>query len=328
MSLLEGAGGQCLRSEHPNWALAKLPLASHLAYLQTTALEWVGLGREGEAAGVMTAPGRAQLPTSLATWAQSHVWPNTLATRPRPPLIYCRCPSRWLNPPHPFARYGLPSSESAIVFRSPSAGALHSVVENHVVNGKIIFPGVGYLEMAHAAMAMAHAATTTALCGVFFLQPLDIEALGLLLVECAVLDARFEVRSSVDVGAATVHCAGATASATAHQTVDIALLRERFRATDVVPLYDGFYVLGLQYGPGYRLLVQEWAGVSSALAQLRARSTHEGMRVHPADFDGALCASAAIVSNGGDGETRLPFAVDDALLRGAYDEQWGVRTAT
>ena len=32
------------------------------------------------------------------------------------------------------------------------------------------------------------------------------------------------------------------------------------RAADLVALYDGFSTVGLQYGPGYRTLVQAWSG--------------------------------------------------------------------
>ena len=72
-------------------------------------------------------------------------------------------------------------------------------------------------------------------------------------------------------------------------------------------------------------LVRAWGRSSAALARLRARSTHEGTQVHPADLDDALCTSGVVTSSGGDGETRLPFAVDDALLRGAPGELWAVR---
>ena len=71
--------------------------------------------------------------------------------------------------------------------------------------------------------------------------------------------------------------------------------------------------------------MQAWGGASDALSRLRARSTYEGTQVHPADLDDALCTSGVIASSGGDGETRLPFAVDDALLRGAPGELWAVR---
>ena len=93
----------------------------------------------------------------------------------------------------------------------------------------------------------------------------------------------------------------------------------------MIALYDGFDAVGLQYGPGYRTLVRVWGGTSGALAFLRARSTREGTQVHPADLDDALCTSGVVASRSGEGETRLPFAVDDALLHGATGELWAVR---
>ena len=93
---------------------------------------------------------------------------------------------------------------------------------------------------------------------------------------------------------------------------------------DVRALYDGFDAAGLQYGPGYRTLVQAWGGASNALARLRAPSTHEGTQVHPADLDDALCTSAVMGSTGEGGETRLPFAIDEAMLGGALGELWAV----
>ena len=125
---------------------------------------------------------------------------------------------------------------------------------------------------------------------------------------------------------ATVHCSGSVTTDNGWQGVDHASLRTLPRAADVAALYDGFDVAGLQYGPGYRTLIKAWGGASDALARLRARCTHEGTQVHPADLDDALCASAAMASSGG-GATRLPFAVDDALLEGVAGELWAVRVA-
>ena len=235
-------------------------------------------------------------------------------------LAYRRSALPWRDPPHPFAQCHLPSSDGGVAFRSPPAGVLHALAANHCLRGRVIFPGVGYLEMARAAAA-------TALHGVYFLQPLAVEASGLL-IECTVSAGRFEVRSGEADAletARTVHCSGALATANGWQRVDHASLRSPSRAFDVAALYDGFDAVGLQYGPGYRTLVQAWGGVSDALARLRARSTHEGAQVHPADLDDALCTSGVIAPSGGEGETRLPFAVDDALLRGAPGEPWAVR---
>ena len=210
-------------------------------------------------------------------------------------------------------------SDGCSVYRSPAAGALHKLVAQHIVNGRVVFPGAGYLEMARAAAAAA-------LHGIYFLQPLAVEAAGLL-VECAVSDGRFEVRSGVSdaLEGAAVHCSGGLATVSGWQHVEHASLRIPSRAADVTALYNGFDAVGLQYGPRYRTLVQAWGGASDAVARLRARSTHEGTRVHPADLDDALCTGGVAGASGGEGETRLPFAVDDALLRGAPGELWAVR---
>ena len=86
-----------------------------------------------------------------------------------------------------------------------------------------------------------------------------------------------------------------------------------------------FDSIGLHYGPRYRTLVNVWGGASGALARLRARLTQEDTMVHPADLDDAFCTGNAIASNDSN-ETRLPFAVDDALLQGARGELWAVRS--
>ena len=64
---------------------------------------------------------------------------------------------------------------------------------------------------------------------------------------------------------------------------------------------------------------------SAAAARRGVRTQLQGTQVHPADLDELLCLS--VLTSGGDGssETRLPFAVDGALLRGAAGKLWAVR---
>ena len=175
------------------------------------------------------------------------------------------------------------------------------LIEDHVLHGRLIFPGTGCLEPA-------------TLLSVYFLQPLAVEAPGLL-IECVVSDGRFEVRSSEAdaIEASTVHCSGATAGGNASQRIDPASQRAPSLAADVGALYDGFDVVGLQYGPGYRTLVRAWGGASDALARLRARSTHEGTQVHPADLDDALCTSRQ--GNTSRGTPRCAESVGSATRR-------------
>ena len=121
------------------------------------------------------------------------------------PCTYRRVDFQWRLFNHPFIQDLVPSSGSEVArFRSPAAGALLSLVREHVVQGRIIFPGAGYLEVMRAAThAVAPAMTSPALQGIFFLQPL-FAAAPALHVQCVLADDAFEIRSGgVDEGWAT-----------------------------------------------------------------------------------------------------------------------------
>jgi hypothetical protein len=200
------------------------------------------------------------------------------------------------------------------------------------VQGRVIFPGAGYLELARAARHLvASTAKITGLRDVFFLHPLATEGAGLH-VECAMSDAGFEVCSG-EVGSdgslvsAVAHCSGLMGQSerATWQRLDHSLARSCHcaRLAESDALYEGLHAVGLQYGPGYRTLVQSWGGGSGVgLAQLRARVVPWHVWVHPAHLDDALCVIAlASHGNGGDA-TRLPFAVDHVLLKGTEGELW------
>jgi acyl transferase domain-containing protein len=238
------------------------------------------------------------------------------------PLAYCRYAFLWRLQPHPLLQCRLAASNYADVFTSPVMGALLAIISDHVVQGRVIFPGAGYLEMARAASAAA-------LRDVFFLQPLAVDAAGY--VECAVEDRCFEVRYRTHNEASrneTVYCSGSTVSDNrdgSKQRVEYVLtrgLRNPFIA-DVNALYNGFAAVGLQYGPAYRTLAQTWSGTTSAGAQLRSQPSAGVTWLHPALLDDALCVSTLIMGSNRT-ETRLPFAVEEAWLQNAAGDVWTV----
>jgi acyl transferase domain-containing protein len=68
------------------------------------------------------------------------------------PLRYRSRAFLWSEPAHPLLQRRQPAhSGCAALFRSPVAGPLHALVADHVVRGRIVFPGAAYLETARAA---------------------------------------------------------------------------------------------------------------------------------------------------------------------------------
>ena len=255
------------------------------------------------------------------------------------PLRYRRRAFLWSEPAHPLLQRRLPApSGCAALFRSPVAGPLHALVADHIVRGRILFPGVAYLETARAACSAAAppSAAGAALRGVFFLQPLALEAGGAAWVECVLLESgAFEVRSGSGEAVAVVHCSGqwAAAEAAAWRPLGLAAARERCDgAADTSALYAALCSAGLQYGPAYRALEAAWQGAGEATARLRLRrrASLAGTQVHPADLDGALHSTALLRrGGGGEAETRLPFAMDGVLMRGpAAGVLWAVASAS
>jgi hypothetical protein len=244
---------------------------------------------------------------------------------------------------HPFVQRRLRTAQDgAVVFRAPAEGALRALIVDHVIQGRVLFPGAGYMEVARAAVcALTQTATGAALQRVFFLQPLVVDAPGGLHIECVLYDSRFDVRSGeldhhdpAELEGATVHCSGGCAAVDTKawlHTVDFVPVRGRVLTlmTHVSKLYDDCHAMGLMYGPDYRTLDLLWGVESSAIARQQTRSAWHSTHVHPADLDDAIVL--ALTRGGpapGSGETAVPFAVDSASIDGAPGapgELWAVR---
>lgn len=208
-----------------------------------------------------------------------------------------------------------------MVFHTPTAGSLRSLVSDHVVHGSVIFPAAGYLEAARAA-------GETELHNVHFLQPLAVEAPGKV-IECAVICTHFEVRSSGDDGACqdmAVHCSGTTGSVWTCKPVGQKSRCVSSFAIDVRQLYDLFNTTCLQYGPSYRTLMHAWGGETDASARLKARVRRDSTQVHPADLDDAMC-TCAVTSLRTLVETHLPYAMDSSQLQGVAGKIFAVQAS-
>ena len=276
-------------------------------------------------------------------------WVNEFSTS----VEYRRRAHTWCEPAHPLLERLVPwgstdSADSAVTFRSAASGALFELVAEHVIQSRVVFPGAAYIEMARAACSASGAPASEGaalLRSTFFLQPLAVESAAALVIELSLPpDGQFEVRSGVPAAAdaslldVAVHCTGTVSSpspaeaAGARRGLELPSRRAVCdRVADVALLYAAYDAVGLQYGPGFRSVERAWShgdsGGATSSGRLRARSSRRVGQVHPADLDGALHLSALVLAEGG-GETRLPFAVDEARLRASPSEQlWAVRSA-
>src|SRR6056297_1111511 len=199
-----------------------------------------------------------------------------------PDLGYVRKRFVWRETPHPLIQRRVVGADGAETdsFRSPAKGALLAVVADHIVQGRVIFPGAGYMEMARAAcVALTAGAKGAVLKRVFFLQPLmlggDLSNV-FVTVDITGADERFNVNTAnAETGSKTSHCAGSHATfADALPGFSHAALRSSCeQPVDVAAIYSGFRSVGLEYGPQYRTLTSARVSrdVGVAVGQLRPR---------------------------------------------------------
>ena len=218
----------------------------------------------------------------------------------------------------------------AMAYRSPVHGAFRTILEQHVVQGRVIVPGAGYLEMAHVAGTAEASSTAARLSGVFFLVPLALseEADGAVVSIEFTASVEFEISSTGMNGSSVteVHCSGAYGHASQEMPHIFTFEGMNSKCTEQVDTELGYHAFdfgGLNLGPAFRLLEHVWkspAGAAS-LSLLRPRVARQGTQVHPADLDSALQTSHPSMLHG-DRTLRLPFAVDSAVLKECHGSLW------
>ena len=198
------------------------------------------------------------------------------------------------------------------LWESSLGGDRLAYLDDHRIQGTVVFPGAAYVEMAlDAARAMRPTGGDDAISvrNVTFKRALFLPARGRTLVQLA-LDGggtHFEVHSaSTDaVTAWTLHASGDLGAAvgTLDATVDFADVRSRC-PTEVSheECYTALAERGLEYGPAFRGIAQLFTGDGEALGRIHVPVAEgatpvdaSGYHLHPALLDAAfqLLISAA-----------------------------------
>jgi acyl transferase domain-containing protein len=194
-------------------------------------------------------------------------------------------------------------------FSSLFTGSEFFLADN-IIKGQKVLPGIACLEMAHEAVIRAAGIyledkAAVRLKDVTWFKPISITQ-SEQKVHTAVLredngEFLFEIygKSEKDNGEDIIYCQGSVAFGTVshRQKMDIEALRGSC-SQKVIPsrqCYEMFKEAGVDYGPGFKVIEQLFAGQEQVLAKLsipdEVLSTLNRFQLHPAIMDGVLQAS-------------------------------------
>jgi len=180
---------------------------------------------------------------------------------------------------------------------------VHPYIEDHKVDGTVIFPGTGHLEVAFAAAKSSFGESFG------FLEDIHFESALFLPDEGESMDIRLEVASDEgsyriyskgegDETPWTMHSRGVMnhlGDAFVTSSVNLSQIQERLTETvSVSNLYVELKECGLQYGEAFRCIQQLWKGDSEILAGIKlSKNLQHGIKdygFHPALLDASLHA--------------------------------------
>lgn len=255
---------------------------------------------------------RMDLPTY--PWQRSPFWTESAESR----KVRTGIGVEGARPDHPLLGERLSSPQPA--WHSEVNPHQPRYLEDHRVQGSVVFPGAGFIEMALAA---ADGVVPTN--GPIAIERLSIEA-PLVLAAASQTRLQFSLdghrqfqihslaRQEEGEQRWTRHVSGVLTDPTPSRDLpflDGAILHDRLSdAHDQAAIYRRFDMLGLHYGPQFRRLEAAWTGEDEALGRIVATPEIEAeidrYKVHPALLDAAFQLLAILPGEG----TYLPVGVE------------------
>jgi len=193
-------------------------------------------------------------------------------------------------------------------------------LEDHQIDGSIVFPASAYIEAALAIHSTVHEKSSCILEDVDFLQPLIIplDKEPLLQISLEEESKLFKAQSLPDPEEWDWIChakAKCYSSHLHHQTkVELNTIRKGV-CYGTEAIYNQFVEQGLEYGPTFRCIKNLWKGNKEALAEIAAPNNNDGYHIHPALLDSALqTLIGAIDPNEYKGGVILPCHMDKVIF--------------
>ncbi|WP_440119139.1 SDR family NAD(P)-dependent oxidoreductase [Paenibacillus sp. QZ-Y1] len=228
------------------------------------------------------------------------------------------------------------SNLAALQFSSTFDGG-ELFLKDHVVQGHSVFPGAAYLEMARAAVEMAHAHDEQAqirisLSHIGWYGPLQVSntpvQVDVLLRPLDRGKIEFRIQSN-GAEEPVVHCLGQATMMEPREAVQTDLTQIRTQCMEGFytreACYNQFKQMGLQYGAYYQGIEELYVGQDQVLAKLDLAEgwLHEygAGRLHPGLTDSALQASIGLLlvaAGGSPGITPVPYAMEHVEILGNH----------
>jgi acyl transferase domain-containing protein/acyl carrier protein len=249
-------------------------------------------------------------------WGGGRYWHETPASRR----------IRSSEPEHPIlaTRVDAPTPTWEVDIESPQLGFL----EDHRIQGAVVFPGAGYIEMAaHAARSLYGGLDAVEFGDISFVKALYLSPDQPVTLRLSVDPASqvFTIASSgygQDRGSWQIHCTGRLrlSQPTEAQAADINVLRAL--CPQEIPraaCYRHFRSLGLEYGEAFQGIAQLWQGQDRALARIEVpaelAANLDRFNVHPAVLDVCFQTLAAALPMRLEGSAvYMPVAVHEGRV--------------
>jgi 1-acyl-sn-glycerol-3-phosphate acyltransferase len=227
--------------------------------------------------------------------------------------------------------------------RTPSAepmwetrlgAAALSYLDDHTIQGAVVFPGAGYIATALAAARRLEAKDSAVVRDVEFLRPLIIgnrAATGMqTLVDADTLKVRIRAGSTADHRSWPVYATGRLSTGSTGEPRHIDLAEQKARLREVQQPEEFYKILrqrGLNYEARFRGVTALHVGQGEALAAIGPLDNlpTDPDSVHPALLDAAFQTLAAVTDTGRSGDDRLflPTRIDEIRLhRTAGESFW------
>jgi acyl transferase domain-containing protein/threonine dehydrogenase-like Zn-dependent dehydrogenase len=214
---------------------------------------------------------------------------------------------------------------------------------DHVVQGQHVLPGVAYLEMARAAVALAagNSQIHPRLKNVVWTRPLAVEREGVQVhialspedngqIAYAIYSDRSGAQPIVHSQGRAVLVRDEGQARLQPARLSLADLQAECSEQHLPPaqLYDAFRAMGIDYGPAHRCLKEVHVGKGQVLARLSLPASIVGTLdqyvLHPSLLDSALQASMGLMSGTG-GRVSLPFALAElTIFRHCSPNMWAL----